>query len=75
MKSLAISRLALSVWNMLTETHEVSASQIERDLNINEDELFTAIGWLAHDKKIFLSKLENDEWYISNKQPRFFFTL
>lgn len=74
MKPFVISRLASDVWNMLIETHGISASQIERILNISESELFTVLGWLAHDKNIFMSQHE-DDWYISNKQPNFFFSL
>ena len=43
------------------------ADSIKLKLGIEEYELFAALGWLAHEKKIYIFNL-GDELYLSNKQ-------
>lgn len=67
MKSYVISQRAMKIWDMLSCVYIEKADNIKSKLGIEDVELFVALGWLAHDKKIFVMNFE-DVIYLSNKQ-------
>ena len=67
MRRYFISQNASKIWELLNEVYVMRADNIRYRLEINESDLYTALGWLARDKNIFIMNLNND-LYISNKQ-------
>ncbi|MBO5720605.1 MAG: winged helix-turn-helix domain-containing protein [Bacteroidales bacterium] len=67
MKSYIISQHAGKIWDILSSVYVEKANNIKHSLNIEEFEFYMAIGWLAHDKNIFISNIKN-ELYLSNKR-------
>lgn len=67
MKSYIISQRANRIWDILSSVYIEKADNIRFRLGIEEYELFAAIGWLAHEKRIFITR-HKDEVYISNKE-------
>lgn len=67
MRRYVISQNANKIWNLLNEVYVEKAEIIKFKLDINESDLYTALGWLARDKNIFITKFDEDI-YISNKQ-------
>ena len=67
MKKYVIAQRANKIWDILSSVYVEKADNIRTKLGIEEFELFAALGWLAHDKKIFILNL-GDDIYLSNKQ-------
>ena len=67
MRRYVISQNASRIWNLLNDVYVEKADIIKFRLEINESDLYTALGWLARDKNIFITKID-DDLYISNKQ-------
>lgn len=54
------------LWNILNETGEMTISQLMSSLAIDERSLFSAIGWLAREGKIY-GREQDGELYFSNQ--------
>ena len=67
MKRYIIAQRANKIWEILSSVYVEKAENIRYKLNIEEFELFAALGWLARDNKIFIFNVE-DEIYLSNKE-------
>lgn len=67
MKKYIISQRANKIWEILSSVYIEKADNIRFKLEIEESELFAALGWLAHDRKIFIATI-GDVTYLSNKQ-------
>lgn len=67
MKKYIIAQRANKIWEILSSVYLEKAESIKLKLGIEEYELFAALGWLAHEKKIYIFNL-GDELYLSNKQ-------
>ena len=67
MKNYVISQRAKKIWEILSCVYIEKADNIKSKLDIEESELFIALGWLSRDKKIFLMNFDN-EIYLSNKE-------
>lgn len=66
MEMIPIGENAGKLWEVLELGSEFSASQLESKLDMSRDELFSAIGWLAREGKIYCRKQDN-ELFFSNK--------
>ena len=67
MKKYIIAQRANKIWEILSSVYLEKAESIKLKLGIEEYELCAALGWLAHEKKIYIFNL-GDELYLSNKQ-------
>ncbi|MBR4962626.1 MAG: winged helix-turn-helix domain-containing protein [Muribaculaceae bacterium] len=67
MKKYIIAQRANKIWEILSSVYLEKVDSIKLKLGIEEYELFAALGWLAHEKKIYIFNL-GDELYLSNKQ-------
>ena len=67
MKRYIIEQRANKIWDILSSVYVEKVENIRFKLDIEEFELFAALGWLARDKEIFFLNI-GDEIYLSNKE-------
>ncbi|WP_455496527.1 winged helix-turn-helix domain-containing protein [Coprobacter sp.] len=72
MEIIPIGEKAGKLWEILESGSEFSANQLESKLDMSRDDLFSAVGWLAREGKIFCRK-QNDELFFSNKYIQGYF--
>lgn len=63
---LKIGENAGRIWEVLDQTTEITFAQLKNRLNMEENALYAAIGWLAREGKIFCCQKHGD-LYLSNK--------
>ena len=56
MEMIPIGKNAGMLWNLLESGSEFSVSQLISKLDMTRDDLFSAIGWLAGEGKIYCRK-------------------
>ena len=56
MEMIPIGKNAGMLWNLLESGSEFSVSQLVSKLDMTRDDLFSAIGWLAREGKIYCRK-------------------
>ena len=66
MEMIPIGKNAGMLWSLLESSSEFSVSQLISKLDMTRDDLFSAIGWLAREGKIYCRKQDN-ELFFSNK--------
>ena len=54
------------LWNLLESGSEFSVSQLVSKLDMTRDDLFSAIGWLAREGKIYCRKQDNELFSVIN---------
>lgn len=49
------------IWNLLNDYQKWTASQLQEASGLSEDEIYTAIGWLAREDKIEIEQADQGE--------------
>ncbi len=55
-----ISENAGKIRLFLTKTEEISLSELGRKLELRQEDIILAVGWLAREDKIIIRRAEND---------------
>ena len=53
------------VWHALNEVNEISTQELSRKLSLSIEDLALAIGWLARENNIYITR-KNGLLYVSN---------
>ena len=60
MEMIPIGKNAGMLWSLLESGSEFSVSQLISKLDMTRDDLFSAIGWLAREGKIYCVRMANN---------------
>lgn len=59
-----IGENAGTIWQLLDKNGQMSYLELKKQTGLSEQELLFAIGWLSREDKIFLFKIENNDWMM-----------
>lgn len=66
MEQMSIGENAGRLWNILDKVNEISIQDLRRQSQLTNEAIFTAIGWLAREGKVFICEKDRTV-FLSNK--------
>ena len=68
-----INEIASKVWLVMTEVEEISLSELSQKIELEEEDIILAVGWLAKEDKIMVERIEGNIILFNYEAHKFSF--